>query len=158
MIKVVFVCLGNICRSPSGEGIFTSFVNERGYSDVIDIDSAGTSAYHVGEHADSRMRKHASRKGYRLESRSRQFVLSDLESFDYIIAMDSSNYRDIIRLDRSNSYKDKVFMMCDFSKEYFNQDIPDPYYGGPEGFDTVIHMLEEACSGLLEYIIEHEKL
>lgn len=158
MVKVVFVCLGNICRSPSGEGIFTSIVDEMGYSDIIEIDSAGTSAYHVGEQADSRMRKHAARKGYRLESRSRQFVVKDLEYFDYVVAMDSSNYRDILRLDHSKRFKDKVFMMCDFSKEYFNQDIPDPYYGGAEGFDTVIIMLEEACRGLLDYIVEHEKL
>lgn len=158
MVKVVFVCLGNICRSPSGEGIFASIVKDRGYAEAIMIDSAGTSAYHVGEQADSRMRKHASRKGYKLESRSRQLVYSDLEKFDYIIAMDSSNYRDIMRLDRAKLYKSKVYMMCDFSKEYFNHDIPDPYYGGPEGFDTVILMLEEACSGLLNYIVEHEKL
>lgn len=157
MVKIVFVCLGNICRSPSGEGVFTRLVEEKNYKDKFYIDSAGTSAYHVGEQADSRMRKHAARKGYRLESRSRQFITDDFNSFDYIIAMDSSNYRDILKLDPSGSFKNKVHMMCDFSKEYFNQDIPDPYYGGPEGFDTVITMLEEACSGLLDFIVENEK-
>lgn len=152
MVKVVFVCLGNICRSPSAEGVFKKIVEENNLSDKFFIDSAGTSAYHVGERADSRMRKHASRRFYNLTSRSRQFVYNDLIEFDYIIAMDESNYNDILRLDKDNKFRNKVKMMTDFSDNYQYSDVPDPYYGGAEGFEVVLDILEDSCNGFLNYI------
>lgn len=158
MIKVLFVCLGNICRSPSAEGVFKKIVEENNLDDKIFIDSAGTSAYHVGERADSRMRKHASKRFYNLTSRSRQFVHNDFIKFDYIIAMDNSNYIDILKVDRGGEFSHKVKMMNDFSREYFSLDVPDPYYGGSEGFETVLDMLEESCSLLLNFIKEEHNL
>lgn len=152
MVKVVFVCLGNICRSPSAEGVFKKIVEENNLSDKFFIDSAGTSTYHVGERADSRMRKHASRRFYNLTSRSRQFVYNDLIEFDYIIAMDESNYNDILRLDKDNKFRNKVKMMTDFSDNYQYSDVPDPYYGGAEGFEVVLDILEDSCNGFLNYI------
>lgn len=152
MKKVVFVCLGNICRSPSGEGVFKYFVKSSNLENDYYIDSAGTSAYHVGEMADSRMRKHASRRGYNLTSRSRQFIKSDFKKFDLIIAMDSSNYDDILLLSTSKDDKNKVKMMTDFSTSFIGEDVPDPYYGGSQGFELVLDILEDSCKGLLEYL------
>ena len=150
MINIVFVCMGNICRSPSGEGVFKNLIEQNGLDEHFFIDSAGTTAYHVGEAADSRMRKHAARRGIKLTSRSRQFKRDDFEKFDYIIAMDRNNYHDIISLDRDNEYGERVFMMTDFSSQYKGGDVPDPYYGGSDGFEIVLDIVEDSCRGLLE--------
>lgn len=158
MIKVIFVCLGNICRSPSAEGIFKKIVKNSGLKDDIYIDSAGTSAYHVGEKADKRMREFASKRGYSLTSISRKLKYRDFSDFDYIIAMDNSNYIDILSFDVSGIYKSKVKMMTDFSKEFFSEDIPDPYYGGDDGFNRVIDMLEECCTGFLEFLKQNKEV
>lgn len=152
MKRILFVCLGNICRSPSGEAVFNHLIERTNSTSDYYVDSAGTSAYHTGEKADSRMRKHGVKRGYQFRSRSRAFIKDDFDRFDYIIAMDSSNYRDILKLDPISTFKDKVFMMTDFSKEYKGMDVPDPYYGGADGFEKVLDMLEEACSGLYNYI------
>lgn len=152
MTKVLFICLGNICRSPTGEGIFKKLVELKELKDNFYIDSAGTSAYHVGESADRRMQKHCSKRGYRLTSRSRQFQFKDFKYFDYIIAMDSSNYRDLLQLDKEGIYHSKVHLMTDFSNKYFGADVPDPYYGGEEGFEKVIDIVEEASRGFLKFL------
>ncbi|MBI9103494.1 MAG: low molecular weight phosphotyrosine protein phosphatase [Spirochaetales bacterium] len=149
MINILFVCLGNICRSPSGEGVFKALVEEEGLEENFFIDSAGTSAYHVGEAADSRMRKHAAKRNIRLTSRSRQFRKDDFKEFDIIIAMDKSNYRDITAMDRHGEYYEKVKMMTDFSSGYQKIDVPDPYYGGDSGFEEVLNILDDSCRGLL---------
>ncbi len=141
--------MGNICRSPAGEGVFKSLVDQAGLSEKIRIDSAGTSAYHIGEPADRRMQKHASKRNIVLTSRARQFCRNDFEEFDYIIAMDYINYQGIQSLDRSGKYSDKIFMMNDFSDGYKGQAVPDPYYGGAAGFEKVLDMLEDSCRGLL---------
>ena len=158
MINVLFVCLGNICRSPSGEGVFKALVKKENLEDAFFIDSSGTSAFHVGEQADRRMQKHAARRDIYLTSLSRKFIHDDFTNFDYIIAMDKDNYRDILSMDKQGDFKKKVFMMTDFSLDYKGREVSDPYYGGDSGFEDVLDMLEESCRGLLEIIKKNHEL
>jgi protein-tyrosine phosphatase len=151
--KVLFVCLGNICRSPAAEGIFTSMVEKRNLENKIEIDSAGTIAYHAGEKADQRMSKHAKQRGYNLTSLARKFdQKNDFDNFDYIITMDDENYRNVKALDYDNKYGDKIFKMVSFSKNKKYPEVPDPYFGGTQGFELVLDILEDACSNLLDKI------
>ena len=153
MIKVLFVCTGNICRSPAAEGIFRKFVRDANLENDISIDSAGTIGYHSGELPDARMRKHASARGYNLDSRARQFnPKKDFEEFDYIITMDNYNYTDLIQLDRKKLYTNKIFKMADFISDKNISEVPDPYYGGAEGFEFVIDILEDGTKNLLTKI------
>lgn len=156
--KLLFVCLGNICRSPSAENIMKHLINQAGLSKEIICDSAGTSSYHIGSPPDRRMSNAAKFKGIELVGEARQFQRSDFEKFDLILAMDRENYRDILALDRSRQYQDKVKLMCDFCTRHDLKEVPDPYYGGPEGFNQVIELLLDGCEGLLNYIISQEKL
>ncbi|RMH64343.1 MAG: low molecular weight phosphotyrosine protein phosphatase [Calditrichaeota bacterium] len=152
MISVLFVCLGNICRSPSGEAVFRALVEQQGLSDHFRIDSAGIIGWHAGEGADARMKRHAARRGYDLTSISRQVTAEDLRDFDYIIAMDDQNLRDLKRLDTTGEYGDKFYKMTDFCRSCTETVVPDPYYGGAEGFEKVLDLLEDACAGLLDHI------
>lgn len=158
MVKVLFVCLGNICRSPAAEAIMNKFIENQNLKDKIICDSAGTSAYHVGEKADHRMRKVAKEKSYQIEGLSRQFILFDLEKFDYIIAMDDQNYKDILSLSHNNQYREKVFRLKEFCKDKSITEVPDPYYQGIDGFTSVINILEDGCHGLLEKIKKDKAL
>jgi protein-tyrosine phosphatase len=152
-IKVLFVCLGNICRSPSAEAIFRGFVNKKNLGDLFKIDSAGTSGYHQGEPADARMRRHASKRGYQLTSLSRKFdPVKDFDCFDFIIAMDRDNLHDLRQMARSSKDEEKLFLMTDFSSDYDYDHVPDPYYGGDQGFELVIDLLEDASGGLFKHI------
>lgn len=152
-IKVLFVCLGNICRSPSAEAIFRGFVKNKGLAESFEIDSAGTSGYHQGEPADTRMRKHASKRGYTLTSLSRKFSPdTDFDEFDIIIAMDSDNLFELKKMTRSKEDEQKLNLMTDFSAEFDYNYVPDPYYGGDQGFELVIDLLEDASSGLLNHL------
>lgn len=153
-IKVLFVCLGNICRSPSAEAVFKNFVDQRGDSDKFFIDSAGTSAYHEGEPADSRMRGHARRRDIELTSISRQFDKKDFDRFDYIVAMDKDNLRDLERQARNKKDLGKIYLMTDFSNNYNYNQVPDPYYGGPEGFELVLDLLEDSSEGFYNYVLK----
>ncbi len=154
--RLLFVCLGNICRSPSAENIMTHLIEQRLLSDQIVCDSAGTASYHVGSAPDRRMNTAAQRRGLTLTGSARQFIAADFEKFDLILAMDNSNYENILSLlpgDRSNSpagYADKVKLMCNFCRTHSDSEVPDPYYGGEAGFDYVIDLLFDACEGLLE--------
>ncbi len=152
MISVLFVCMGNICRSPTAEGIFQKYVSDAGLSDQIKIDSAGTTGYHAGEPADSRMKRAASQRGYELLSRSRQIKVSDLRDFDYIIVMDSDNEHYVRQLDRSEEYQERIKLMTDYCSEFDYNHVPDPYYGGEDGFKLVMDLLEDACEGFLSEI------
>lgn len=154
MVRVIFVCLGNICRSPSAEAVMNSLIEKKGLSGKIECDSAGTIAYHAGEPADPRMKKHALKRGYNLTSIARKFTAEDFENFDYIIAMDRSNYTDILALDKNAEFVDKISMMTNYCTEHDDDDVPDPYYGGPQGFEHVLELLEDATAGLLEKIKE----
>lgn len=156
MIKILFVCMGNICRSPSGEAVMNALIEKNNLQDKITCDSAGTIGYHSGEPADARMQKHAIKRGYNLTSLARQIKYNDFENFDYIMAMDTDNFNNILALDTQGNFKSKVSMMMDFARKYKDKNVPDPYYGGEQGFEYVLDLLEDACSGLLEQIIEKD--
>ena len=153
MKKLLFVCLGNICRSPAAEGVMKTLLKNQKMDDKVLVDSCGTSAYHEGERADHRMRTHATQRGYELDSLARGFRdEQDFEVFDYILTMDDSNYQKIVALDKAGKYKNKIIKVTDFCKKVDAVDVPDPYYGGPEGFENVLDILEDACDGLLKQI------
>lgn len=152
MYQLLFVCLGNICRSPSAENIMNYLIEQRGLRDRIVCDSAGTSSYHIGSPPDRRMTAAASKRGIELRGRARQLQPEDLAEFNLILAMDRDNYEGILALDRQGLYTDKVRMMCDFCRSHPDKDVPDPYYGGEQGFDYVIDLLIDACEGLLSYV------
>ena len=147
--NILFVCLGNICRSPSGEAVLNAKLKEYGLDKDVFVDSAGTSGYHEGEPADGRMQTHAIKRGFNLTSISRQVRMSDFDEFDYIIAMDQSNYRNLYNLASKKKKKNKISLMTDFSSQY-SGDVPDPYYGGSQGFETVLDILEDSVEGLIE--------
>jgi protein-tyrosine phosphatase len=152
--KLLFVCLGNICRSPSAENIMNHLIQQRGLQDKIICDSAGTSSYHIGSPPDRRMSAAAAKRGIKMEGRARQFTRDDFDEFDLILAMDRDNYQGIVYLDGGNKYGDKVKLMCDFCRTHSLEEVPDPYYGGPEGFNQVIDLLFDACEGLLDYVVQ----
>ncbi len=153
MIRVCFVCLGNICRSPTAEAVFRQIVDKAHLSDQIVVDSAGTGSYHIGEQADSRARAMGQRRGYRLVGRARQFGHRDFEGFDYVLAMDQDNLRALRKLAHDESTQAKIRLLRSFdSTAEPGAEVPDPYYGGPGGFDEVIDICERACRGLLEHI------
>lgn len=131
-----------------------SLIEKKGLSGKIECDSAGTIAYHAGEAADPRMKKHALKRGYNLTSIARKFTAEDFEKFDYIVAMDRSNYTDILALDKEAKFVDKISMMTNYCTEHDDEEVPDPYYGGPQGFEHVLDLLEDATAGLLEKIKE----
>lgn len=129
-------------------------IEQAGLQDNIVCDSAGTSSYHIGSSPDKRMTRAASQRGIILKGKARQFQVADFEAFDLILAMDRENLRDIRFLDAQGKYLNKVRLMCDFATHHQIRDVPDPYYGGPEGFNQVIDLLLDACEGLLEYVIK----
>jgi len=148
--KLLFVCLGNICRSPAAENIMNHLISKAGLSDQIICDSAGTASYHVGEPPDRRMSEALRGRGLPVTGKARQFHQRDFEAFDLILAMDEQNYRNIIALDPQQQYRDKVLLMCSFASRHSQKEVPDPYYGGREGFDFVIDLLADSCEGLLK--------
>lgn len=147
--QILFVCLGNICRSPSAEGIMNHLIQQRQLQDQISCDSAGTSSYHIGSAPDRRMTQAAKEQGITLSGQARQFIVEDFEAFDLIVAMDRQNYRDILQLDPAGQYAHKVRQMCEFATQHSDPEVPDPYYGGTEGFRHVVDLLRDACEGLL---------
>lgn len=152
-MKLLFVCLGNICRSPAAENIMNYLLEQNNLSEYIVCDSAGTGGYHIGSSPDQRMAvAAANRLGIQLRGQARQLRKSDLETFDLILAMDRENYQDILYLDPVGRCRHKVHLMCDFCSGHSAREVPDPYYGGSEGFNHVIDLLLDACSGLLQQI------
>ena len=158
MYKLLFVCLGNICRSPSAENIMRHLISQAGLTEQIYCDSAGTSSYHVGSAPDRRMTAAAKLQGIDLVGQARQFEAADLASFDLILAMDRDNYAAIGALDRSGHYRHKIHLMCDFCTRHTLKEVPDPYYGGAAGFSSVIDLLMDACTGLLDHIVQEQGL
>ncbi len=147
--KILFVCLGNICRSPAAEGILRSMAEQRGVGKMLEIDSAGTYGGHAGNLPDSRMREAALRRGYRLEHRSRRIVSSDFDNFDLILTMDDSNYEKVCRMAPDLESLQKVERMTDYCVHFDVDHVPDPYYEGRDGFEYVLDILEDACANLL---------
>ncbi len=159
-IRVLFVCLGNICRSPMAEGVFNKILKERNMQNKIIVDSAGTSGYHVGELADPRMRKTASAYRIALTHKARKLIHADLDNFDYVVAMDHSNKENIGRLILSpdSPHHQKVILMRDFDPEPGDGQVPDPYFGGEQGFEEVYHMLLRSGERFLDYLISKHQL
>lgn len=155
VVRVLFVCLGNICRSPLAEGVFRGLVREAGLDHVFEIDSAGTSDYHEGDLADPRTIEVARRRGIELTSRSRPVTEADVERFDYLVVMDASNLRDVRRLADSIRPDARIHRLREFDPEAAGDlDVPDPYYGGEDGFVLVQDIVERACAGLLTHLRE----
>ncbi len=154
-VRLLFVCLGNICRSPTAEGVMRSLIDREGLSDEIETDSAGTGAWHVGSAPDARATAAAAGRGVALVGTARQVTSADFEEFDLILAMDAANMRDLQLLAGDEAQEAKVRLLREFDPaagELHDLDVPDPYYGGPGGFDEVFAMVLAACEGLLAQI------
>lgn len=150
--KLLFVCLGNICRSPAAQAVMQEIVDRDEELQFIELDSAGTYGGHAGDLPDSRMRIHAEKRGYVLTHRSRQIRNSDFDRFDMILAMDDRNYDDLRAMAPDVERERKVYRMTDFCRQLAVDHIPDPYYGGSSGFEQVLDILEDACAGLSEFL------
>ncbi len=157
-ISVIFVCMGNICRSPAAECIMKSIVNSEGLEDVINIDSAGTIGFHAGSSPDPRMREEGLERDIQIQGSARQISEKDLNEFDIVIAMDKSNLQHLRELDKANKYNKKLKLFCDYVSKFQHSEVPDPYYGGKEGFTVVMDLLEDGCKNLLEDIKKQLKL
>ncbi len=151
-VSVIFVCMGNICRSPTAEGVFRHLVHQKGLTDWISTESAGTHAYHIGEQPDRRAQQTALSRGIDLSDlRGRKAIKSDFTEFDYVLAMDDDNYQ-ILESICPVGLEDKLSLFLDFSDEYSETQVPDPYYGGDQGFEHVFDLVESASRGLLKDI------
>jgi protein-tyrosine phosphatase len=152
MIRVLFVCMGNICRSPTAEGVFRRHVTQAGLTDSIEIDSAGTHAHHVGEPPDPRSQEAALRRGIDLSSqRGRRAIREDFSRFDYVLAMDRENLEHLENI-CPDAQRHKLRLFLEFAPDQPLREVPDPYFGGNAGFDKVLDMIEEASKGLLDHI------
>ena len=154
MMKILFVCLGNICRSPAAEGVFLRLVKRRGLKDAFVVDSAGTGGWHIGNPADSRMQAAAQHRGIHLPSRARQLTLADLGEFDLVLTMDDANLSAVRALaqEAGREATATIKPMLSYSRLFGETEVPDPYYGGDAGFEHVLDLLEDACSNLLDEI------
>ncbi len=153
--RLLFVCMGNICRSPAAEGVMTKLAGKAGLIGRLQVDSAGTGGWHAGEPPDARMITSAARRGYELTGRARQVLASDFQRFDLIVVMDAQNLRDLKPFDPGGGLWSKVRMFCEFCSQHDDEEVPDPYYGGEAGFQRVIDLIEDGCAGLLDHAREH---
>lgn len=157
--SVCFVCLGNICRSPTAEGVFRHLLREAGLEDAVVVDSAGTAAYHAGESPDRRSTATARERGIVLEGQARRFEEGDFERFDYVVAMDKSNEQNLHRLAPDDAAEEKIHLLRDFDPDSPDgAEVPDPYYGGADGFTAVLDICLAGCAGLLAHIREEHGL
>jgi len=158
-VAVSFVCMGNICRSPTAEAIMRHLVHEAGLDHKITVDSAGTGAWHVGEERDRRSRAVAQRRGMPITGPARQFVRGDFERFDLVLALDEDNLRDLRKLAPGDEARAKLHLLRDFEPGAEpGAEVPDPYYGGPDGFDLVFDICLTACRGLLRHLRQTHQL
>lgn len=149
--RVLFVCLGNICRSPAGENVFRHFLQQEEVSG-ISVDSAGTAGYHIGKSPDHRMTEELEGRGVRVSGAARQFIKSDYKDYDLIIPMDKENTRNVLKLAQNTKDEKKVKPFMSFCENFTNAEVPDPYYGGQEGFAHVADLMEDGCKGILKFI------
>lgn len=155
--RVLFVCLGNICRSPTAEGIFCKVVTDARMQDRIFIDSAGTGGWHIGKSPDARAVSAAKARGYDLSSlRARQVAATDFEAFDFILAMDHANLSDLQSM-KPDHYQGHLGLFLDFAEHSRHREVPDPYYGGAAGFDLVLDLIEDASAGLLRQLQQRHR-
>lgn len=158
--RLLFVCLGNICRSPAAEGVFLHLIAREGLEDRFLVDSAGTGGWHAGNPADRRMRAAAERRGIHLPSRARQIALADFTAFDRILTMDDDNLRNVRSLARELGEHPglaRIEPMTSHCRLHQAREVPDPYYGGEQGFEQVLDLLEDACAGLLETLLREQR-
>jgi protein-tyrosine phosphatase len=156
MTKILFVCMGNICRSPTAEGVLRHVAQTRGLAADITVDSAGTIGFHAGQPPDKRAVLYAAKRGYDLtQIRAREVNQPDYEGFDYLLAMDKQNIA-WLKKQIPNEYAHKLQLFLNFSEKYKGRDMPDPYYGNAQGFDTVLDMIEDGVDGLIEHLLEAE--
>lgn len=155
-LNLLFICLGNICRSPAADAIMKKMVKDAGRSNYIHVDSAGIGPWHVGQLPDRRMREHGGRRGYKVDHIARQFNASqDFHNFDYIVVMDEENYRAISSMAKNDNERKKVIRMSSYFIKYKNhKTVPDPYYGSSNDFELALDLIEDGCRGLLESIHE----
>lgn len=148
--KVLFVCMGNICRSPAGDIVFHHVVKEAGLDGAVEIDSAGTLGYHTGAQPDHRMAATLRKRGYQIHGRARRVTADDLDRFDLVLAMDGDNEAELLALS-TPANRHRVRRFTDFCTRHEVREVPDPYYGGPQGFEHVADIIEDGCAGLLEH-------
>jgi protein-tyrosine phosphatase len=154
-VRLLFVCLGNICRSPTGEGVMRHLLREEGLEDSVEVDSAGTGSWHVGHPPDERATGAARERGIALEGAARQVDAADFESFDLILAMDRANYDELHALAPDADARERVKLLREYDPEAVaagTLEVPDPYYGGPDGFEEVLDLVTRACEGLLDEV------
>lgn len=156
MKKILFVCLGNICRSPAAAAILKNYINRNKLDDHFQIDSAGLLDYHEGETYDNRMILYASKRGYKLIGTSRPITKTDFEKYNLIVAMDDEIFDTLKSYDKQGLYSKKISKMIDFYSKKDFREVPDPYYSNSKGFETVLDILEDSCNGLLKKIIKED--
>ncbi|MFP4283631.1 MAG: low molecular weight protein-tyrosine-phosphatase [Verrucomicrobiota bacterium] len=154
--RILFVCMGNICRSPAGEGVLRHLVAQRGLKDRLEVASAGTIGYHRGNPPDRRMTAAAAQRAIHLEGVARQVHARDLESFDLILTMDEANYENVVALDHAGEHRRKIRRFCEFCRNHEESEVPDPYYGGEAGFEKVLDLLEDGCHQVLEHALAEQ--
>ena len=157
--RVCFVCLGNICRSPTAEGVFRHLLDEADLTDAVVVDSAGTAAYHAGEAPDRRSAAAARRRGIRLGGKARRFDVEDFDRFDYVVPMDAANERDLLALAPDDAARATVKLLRDYDpRSPAGSEVPDPYYGGEDGFEKVLDICVAGCRGLLAQVRDDHDL
>jgi protein-tyrosine phosphatase len=158
-MRILFVCMGNICRSPTAEGVMRGLLEDAGLGDRVEVESAGTGGWHVGEPPDERATLAARRRGVTLEGAAQQVTPDDFRRFDLLIALDRSNLRELLALAPDEEAAEKVRLLREFDPGADGDlDVPDPYYGGDRGFETVLDMVEAACRGLIDELRAAEKV
>ena len=148
--KILFICMGNICRSPAAEAVFLKKISDRGIAQRFDVDSAGTGAWHSGNRADARSREAGENRGYELNSRARQITQSDTREYEWLICMDSDNISNVLQLGANPA---RVRLLTDWHPDQNQREVPDPYYGGTEGFELMYDLIEAACDRLIDDIM-----
>jgi protein-tyrosine phosphatase len=150
--RLLFVCLGNICRSPAAEAVMRALVESEGLAENVSIRSAGTAGWHAGKLPDQRMRNAGQNRGYDLSSRARQVTEDDLRLHDLVLVMDRQNLRDVLSYDSKSQFSSKIRLFCEFCADHDEEEVPDPYYGGEQGFEHVLDLLEDGCRGVLRHV------